>query len=226
MLRPARAPSKGLPRALPKTKAKPRSVASSTPPRGNGKETDARIGARIRKLRHDRSMSLHALAARTALSIGFISQIERGISSPSLSALTSLADALDVSLSNLFEPARGDGSPGEVVVRTARRGKLTAWRSGIYKQLLTADTPSRFSFFLMSMEPGASSGPDRYSHQGEEAGLVIQGRLVLTVDDRTWTLSRGDSFHFASDRPHRFENASRGTTVVAMLNLRGSEQTA
>lgn len=75
----------------------------------------------------------------------------------------------------------------------------------------------------MTMEPGATSGFELYAHQGEEAGLVIQGRLRLTVDKRTWTLSRGDSFHFASDRPHRFENAGRGTTVVAMLNLRGGE---
>lgn len=192
--------------------------------RRNGQATDAKVGARIRRLRHERKMSLHMLAERTSLSIGFISQIERGISSPSLGALTSLADALDVSLSRLFEPAPAGGSQGEIVVRTAGRGKLTAWRSGIYKQLLTADTPARFSFFLMTMEPGATSGIELYSHQGEEAGLVVQGRLQLTVDARTWTLSPGDSFHFSSDRPHRFENASRRTTVVAMLNLRGDDQ--
>lgn len=191
--------------------------------RRNGKATDVKVGARIRKLRHERKMSLHMLADRTSLSIGFISQIERGISSPSLSALTSLADALDVSLSRLFEPSRADGSQGTIVVRTAARGKLTAWRSGIYKQLLTADTPERFTFFLMTMEPGATSGLELYAHQGEEAGLVVQGKLRLTVDQRTWTLSRGDSFHFASDHPHRFENASRATTVVAMFNLRGGE---
>ena len=169
-------------------------------------------------------MPLKQLASQTTLSIGFISQIERGISSPSLSVLTNLADALDVSLARLFEPSRANGSPGEIVVRTGSRRKLTAWRSGIHKQLLTADAPSRFSFFLMTMEPGAASGPELYAHQGEEAGLVIQGRLRLTVDRRTWTLSRGDSFHFPSERRHGFENAIRGKTVVAMLNLRGAGQ--
>lgn len=188
--------------------------------RRSAKATDAKVGARIRKLRHMRRMSLEALAARTSLSVGFISQIERGISSPSLKALTSLADALDVSLSQFFEPPRDDSSSEAIVVRTGTRGQLTAWRSGIYKQLLTADTPSRFSFFLMTMQPGASSGTELYAHQGEEAGLVIQGRLRLTVGDRKWTLSRGDSFHFFSDRPHRFENPGSGATVVAMLNLR------
>jgi len=188
--------------------------------RQTAKATDAKVGARIRKLRHARGMSLEVLAARTSLSVGFISQIERGISSPSLKALTSLADALDVSLSQLFALPRADTSSGTVVVRTGKRGRLTAWRSGIYKQLLTSDTPARFSFFLMTMEPGASSGTELYAHQGEEAGLLIQGRLRLTVGSRTWTLSRGDSFHFPSDHPHRFENPSGRATVVAMLNLR------
>ena len=204
-------------------KPKRAAAAKAPAPRRNGHATDARVGARIRKLRHERKLSLHMLAERTSLSIGFISQIERGISSPSLGALTSLADALDVSLSRLFEPPPAAGSQGEIVVRSASRGRLTAWRAGIDKQLLTADTPARFSFFLMTFAPGATSGAELYAHQGEEAGLVVRGRLRLTVDDRTWTLSRGDSFHFTSHRPHRFENAGRGKAVVAMLNLRGGD---
>lgn len=188
--------------------------------RRGAKLIDAHVGARIRALRAERRVRLQELARRTGLSIGFISQIERGISSPSLDALTHIADALDVSLAQLFDSPHPARAPGEVVVRTASRGKLTAWRSGIYKQLLTADAPARFSFYLMTMEPDARSGPDSYAHEGEEAGLVMKGKLRLTVQDRTWILARGDSFHFPSESPHRFENASRGSTVIAMLNLR------
>jgi transcriptional regulator with XRE-family HTH domain len=198
--------------------------ASGRSPRRAGKAIDAHVGARLRSLRTGRKMRLQQLAARTGLSIGFISQIERGLSSPSLGALTHLADALDVSLAQLFDTPRPAPPAGEIVVRTAARGKLTAWRSGIYKQLLTAGTPERFSFYLMTMEPDAGSGSELYAHEGEEAGLVVQGRLRLTVQERTWTLARGDSFHFASERPHRFENASRGRTIVAMLNLRRDRQ--
>jgi transcriptional regulator with XRE-family HTH domain len=194
-------------------------AARTSPPRA-AKTIDAHVGARIRTLRLERKLRLQQLAEHTRLSIGFISQIERGISSPSLSALTHLADALDVSLSQLFDTPRAAAASGEIVVRTGARGKLTARRSGIYKQLLTADTPDRFSFYLMTMESAASSGTDLYAHQGEEAGLVMQGKLRLTVEDKSWTLARGDSFHFPSERPHRFENAARGKVVVAMLNLR------
>jgi transcriptional regulator with XRE-family HTH domain len=190
------------------------------------KTVDAHVGARIRALRLERRLRLQQLAEHTKLSIGFISQIERGISSPSLSALTHLADALDVGLAQLFDTPRATASAGQIVVRTAARGKLVAWRAGIYKQLLTADSPERFSFYLMTMEPAAGSGTDLYAHQGEEAGFVMQGKLKLTVEDRSWMLARGDSFHFPSERPHRFENAARGRTVVAMLNLRNEKVAA
>ena len=185
---------------------------------------DNRVGSRIRTLRKERKLSLKSLADRTSLSIGFISQVERGLSSPSLGALTSLADALDVSLSWLFEPPGPDRVVGRIVVRASERAQLSSWRSGIHKYLLTADAPARFSFFLMSLEPGAGSGPEHYAHLGEEAGLVVQGRLKLSVDAEVWTLAKGDSFHFPSERPHRFENAARGTTIVAMLNLRRDGQ--
>jgi transcriptional regulator with XRE-family HTH domain len=196
------------------------SRAASDASQSDVKTIDAHVGARIRALRLERKMRLQQLAERTRLSIGFISQIERGLSSPSLSALTHLADALDVSLSQLFDTPRAAAASGEIVVRSGARGKLTAWRSGIYKQLLTADTPDRFSFYLMTMESAAGSGTDLYAHQGEEACLVMQGKLRITVEDKIWTLARGDSFHFPSERPHRFENAARGKVVVAMLNLR------
>jgi transcriptional regulator with XRE-family HTH domain len=187
---------------------------------------DSRVGSRIRTLRKQRQLSLVSLAERTSLSIGFISQIERGLSSPSLRALTSVADALEVSLSSLFDGPRRERGAGNVVVRERERAMLDSWRSGIHKHLLTADAPPRFSFFLMTMESGAASGREYYTHQGEEAGLVLKGRLKLCVDDQEWTLAKGDSFHFASERPHRFENAVKGTTIVAMLNLRRDDRHA
>jgi transcriptional regulator with XRE-family HTH domain len=222
-------PERGRARAAPKraVRAKPKPAAGASRPtatagkrKPKAKSIDADVGARIRAVRLQRKLRLQQVALRTGLSIGFISQIERGISSPSLSALTHLADALDVSLSQLFDAPRPTADTGNIVVRTRSRSKLVAWRTGIYKQLLTADAPARFSFLLLTMEPGATSGTDLYSHHGEEAGLIMQGKLKLTVEGRTWTLARGDSFHFPSERPHRFENAARGKTVIAMLNLR------
>jgi transcriptional regulator with XRE-family HTH domain len=197
-------------------------------------EIDRVVGDRIRELRRARGLSLEIVAARCDVSIGFLSQIERGMSSPSLKLLTTLADVLDVHFGTLFvmdesasvEPSAGAGkgkgkkTPATSIVMKAGKGpRLRLWRAGIHKQLLTepgAQLP--FSYFTMHMEPGATSGEQLYQHSGNEAGLVLVGRLSLTVEDQTWLLGEGDSFCFASHKPHRFANPSRSLTSVVMVH--------
>lgn len=182
---------------------------------------DREVGARIRALRQAKGLSLETVAAKASLSIGFVSQIERGLSSPSLKALASLADALELPIAGLFE-ARAPAEDGEaVVVHADQRSVLQLWRSGIVKQLLTPDGPdAALNVFMIILAPGASTGAEPYSHLGEEAGLVLEGAITLTVDDRSWTLKAGDSFRFESSRPHRFANAAAGESRVVWVNAR------
>lgn len=179
---------------------------------------DVAVGKRIRDLRQTRAMSLEAVAARTELSIGFLSQIERGLSSPSLRVLATLADVLGVGIAGLFGASEDAGSAGDAVVtRERQRAKLNLWRSGISKQLLSpAGSEGRLNLFLVHMEPGGSTGDELYTHDGEEAGLVIEGEMKLTVDAESWTLKQGDSFRFASRRPHRFSNPSPDAKALVL----------
>lgn len=182
---------------------------------------DREVGARIRALRQAKGLSLETVASAANLSIGFVSQIERGLSSPSLKALASLADALGLPIAGLFEtrPPAEDGQA--VVVHADQRSVLQLWRSGIVKQLLTPDGPdAALNVFMIILAPGASTGAEPYSHLGEEAGLVLQGAITLTVDDRSWTLKAGDSFRFESSRPHGFANAAEGESRVVWVNAR------
>lgn len=182
-------------------------------------EVDQEIGAGLRRLRRERSLSLVDLAARTNLSIGFLSQIERGKSSPTLRALVSMADALGVGLGDLFPPAGTPGDQTATIVRSAARSELQIWRSGIRKQLLTPHTEgSKLGLYIVELEPGASTGDELYTHGGEEAGLVMHGAMVLRVESESWTLQEGDSFRFLSSRPHRFANAAEGQTRVLWVN--------
>jgi transcriptional regulator with XRE-family HTH domain len=201
---------------------------ASGAPSADGAGIDSEVGERIRLLRRARKLSLEIVAARCDVSIGFLSQIERGLSSPSLRLLTSLADVLGVTFSSLFvapdgrdrQEAAGTVTARDVVVRANRRAKLKLWRAGIQKQSLTAPAANMpFSYFVMRMAKGASSGPDLYTHSGTEAGLVLEGRLLLTVGNVSWTLMPGDSFSFPSRRPHSFANAARGKTSVVMVLL-------
>lgn len=182
-------------------------------------EVDQEIGAGLRRLRRERSLSLVDLAARTNLSIGFLSQIERGKSSPTLRALVSMADALGVGLGDLFPPAGAAGDQTATIVRSAARSELQIWRSGIRKQLLTPHAEgSKLGLYIVELEPGASTGDELYTHGGEEAGLVMHGAMVLRVESESWTLQEGDSFRFLSSRPHRFANAAEGQTRVLWVN--------
>lgn len=187
---------------------------------------DLAVGQKIRALRQAKGWRLETVAAKAGLSVGFISQIERGLSSPSLRALTALADVLGVSLSAFFD-AKDTMSPADAVVtREGERAELRLWRSGISKQLLSPAAPGGLSLFLVHLQPGASTGDELYTHDGEEAGLVLDGAMTLTVDRETWTLRAGDSFRFASRRPHRFGNPSRDEEArvlwVNSLNGRSS----
>jgi transcriptional regulator with XRE-family HTH domain len=182
---------------------------------------DVAVGHRIRELRHEHKLSLETIAGRTDLSIGFLSQIERGLSSPSLRVLATLADVLGVGIAALFGAAHSaDAASGGVVTRQLQRAELKLWRTGISKQLLSpAGTESRLNLFLVHMEPGGNTGDELYTHDGEEAGLVLEGEMILTVDAETWTLKTGDSFRFASRRPHRFSNpADDAKSVVLWVN--------
>ncbi|MGX1346664.1 transcriptional regulator with XRE-family HTH domain [Bradyrhizobium elkanii] len=178
---------------------------------------DLAVGRRIRDLRRSKEMSLEVVAARTDLSIGFISQIERGLSSPSLRVLATLADVLGVGIAALFGATPKDDGAGGVVTREVQRAELKLWRTGISKQLLSpAGSESRLNLFLVHLEPGGNTGDEFYTHDGEEAGLVLQGEMTLTVDTKTWTLKQGDSFRFASRRPHRFSNPARDAKAMVL----------
>ncbi|MCG2643641.1 transcriptional regulator [Bradyrhizobium sp. CCBAU 11434] len=179
---------------------------------------DVAVGRRIRDLRRVRQFSLETVAARTELSIGFLSQIERGLSSPSLRVLATLADVLGVGIAALFGASpSADGASDQVVTRGLQRPELKLWRSGISKQLLSAaGSDNRLNLFLVHIDPGGSAGDELYTHDGEEAGLVLEGEMMLTVDSETWSLKAGDSFRFASRRPHRFSNPAQETKAVVL----------
>ncbi len=179
---------------------------------------DVEVGQRLRDLRRTRGLSLETVGAQTGLSIGFISQIERGLSSPSLRVLATLADTLGVGIAGLFGANAGEGGASDgVVTRERERAELKLWRTGISKQLLSpAGSDGRLNLFLVQMEPGGSTGDELYTHDGEEAGLVLEGEMTLTVDAETWTLKTGDSFRFASRRPHRFSNPSDAQKAVVL----------
>jgi transcriptional regulator with XRE-family HTH domain len=183
---------------------------------------DILLGERIRHRRRAQKTSLKKLAENSGISIGLLSQIERGLSSPSLRVLASLADALKLGLADLFGDGPPDPAAGErIVLRADERKKLSFWRTGISKEILTPQAEdSALDIFLVVLDPGGTTGSQLYTHAGEEGGLVLEGSIVINVDGKEHRLQVGDGFRFASKRRHSFWNIGAGIARVLWVNVR------
>ena len=172
------------------------------------------VGQEVRDLRKLKRMTIPELAAQSGLSTGFISQMERGISSPSVDALQKVARALGVSISWFFHNEEAlDENERAFIVRAEQRRALK-YEAGVRDELLSPNLRGQLELLHCRFPPGSSSGPEAYHHQGEEAGVVLQGQLELQIGDQTFLLKAGDSFGFPSTTPHRYSNPGSVETIV------------
>lgn len=188
----------------------------ATDPSPDSAQMGGQIGAQIRELRKAKGMTLQVLSDASGLSIGYLSQLERGRSTLTIGNLKLLADQLGVHMNWFFQDA--PEPPAEelgVVVRKNRRRRLSFTNLGIQEELLSPNLAGPLELLLSTLEPGADSGD--YSHEGAEAGLVIQGELELWVGGRRFLLETGDSFSFRSTEVHRCRNPGREPTQVVWV---------
>ena len=173
-------------------------------------------GKRIRSLRKLKGLTLVQLAQRTGLSHGYLSQIERGISQPSIGSLVEIAQALGVTMQWLFsDPQEGaEGSERPLDDRLVKRKQRIEiqYQDGIVDQLLTPRSNNNLEVIYLSYFPSTESEP--YSHKGHEAVLVLQGSLEVMVGDDQYVLEEGDCLSFTSSEPHAHRNLSEGETTA------------
>ena len=172
------------------------------------------LGMQIRELRKTRNMTLTELAGRSGMSVSYLSQVERNLSSPSVIALYEISRALGVNISFFFadDDAASD-SERDFIVRAGRRRKVT-FEAGAVDELLSPNLNGQLELLLSRLPPGSVSGARPYTHAGEEGGVVLAGKLELWIGDRHFLLSQGDSFTFPSSLPHRYGNPATTETVV------------
>jgi transcriptional regulator with XRE-family HTH domain len=184
-------------------------------------KTDVAVGDRIRLLRKARNRSLKELAVGAGLSVGFLSQIERGLSSVSIRALARIADALDVGIADVFPTDGQEDDSLRIVARVKDRRRIDLPNTAMIKEHLTPFHQSpQLDIYILTLEPGGSSGDEPYVHDGAEAGFVLEGGLELFVEGRKFILGEGDSFRFNSNRPHQFRNAGDRTAKAVWVNFR------
>ncbi|MCX7918396.1 MAG: XRE family transcriptional regulator [bacterium] len=169
------------------------------------------VGVNIKRYREERQITLRDLASKLNVSASFLSQVETGKASPSLSTLKNIADALHTTVGSLI----GETEPTatQPVVREKERKSLKQLGKGIKLYLLTSPDPNKqMEPLLFKLDKEANSGEASYRHFGQEFVLVLKGTLEITLNESKYILKKGDSIYFNSSIPHLFRNVSKGTT--------------
>ena len=183
-------------------------------PRVNSRSTEQDVAQRLRDLRVARGLSQRELARRSGVANATISQIEAGKHNPTVSMLKRLLDGIPVSLGDFFAD---DLLPPEQIF--FRAGELTEIADGgvSYRQVGTGLRGRALQLLHERYQPGAGTGGHSLHHEGEEAGIVLRGRLQVTVGDERTVLGPGDAYYFQSSVPHRFRNA--GNEVCELISV-------
>lgn len=172
----------------------------------------AMLAGDIRALRKARGLTLSEVAIRLGRSVGWVSQIERGLSVPTLGDLRALADLFGVPLSLFFAHNVADEAERGVIVRAGRRRMLGTSDSGLVEELLSPDLGGSFELLRSVFAPGAELA-DSANRPTEEAGYVVSGRFDIEIAGNWHHLADGDSFRF-SGKPFRWRNPGTEPAVV------------
>jgi transcriptional regulator with XRE-family HTH domain len=165
----------------------------------------AELGKRIREERLRQSKTLKDVEGRSGVSATHISQIERGITWPTVNALHKVATALKKNTSFFLEEVELP----EISVTEGRDPVILSERPRVSMRPLTNGIPGgKIHLYSLTAEPGGGiSGfvPD-HVHEGDECGWVLSGRIQVKIGDEVFDLKKGDSIHFSGARPHGIRN--------------------
>lgn len=164
------------------------------------------IGDKVKRLRLKLGLTQEELAARTELSKGFISQLERNLTSPSIATLMDILEALGTDIASFFAPDEVNEkiifSPDDMFENEDEtQGVKICW-------LVPNAQKNELEPILVTIEPGGSTLPDD-PHDGEEFGYVLAGNILLAIGNRRLKLKKGDSFCFKSIETHYIINPAK-----------------
>lgn len=183
-----------------------------------------KVGALIRARRRQMKLTLQQLADASGISVGYLSQVERDHSTPSLGTLAQVSRALEVGVEFFIATPNAR----EALTRNGERDRFSVDGSSVvYERIGTEFPGSVLSSFILTIPPGYRS--EVVSHEGEEILFMLEGQITQRVDDVEMTISAGDSLHFRGNRPHAWWNDSgkpaRMLWTGTLLMFRSREMT-
>lgn len=156
------------------------------------------IGQKIKELRIQKSLTQEELADRAELSKGFISQLERDLTSPSIATLVDILQCLGTNLEEFFS---GTSSEQVVFKKTDYFEKYDGELKNLVKWIIPNAQKNMMEPILLTLDPGGSTYPDN-PHEGEEFGYIISGSIILHIGNRSFKAKKGESFYFIANKQH------------------------
>lgn len=170
----------------------------------------------IRDLRKRKKVTVRQLAAQIDRSIGFISQIERGLSQPTVEDLTAIAEALEVPFGIFDDPAQ---TPQQRWITHPGERRSLEYARGVSDHVISPNLSGRIVMLETVLNPDADFGERSITENSEQAGYVLEGELTLWIDGEELTISAGVGFQIPSGIPCRFAN--RGTVASRVIWVYG-----
>ncbi|HCD43194.1 MAG TPA: Cro/Cl family transcriptional regulator [Lachnoclostridium sp.] len=167
------------------------------------------IGAKLKELRVLKGLTQEELADRAELSKGFISQLERDLTSPSIATLLDILQCLGTSVGEFFNE-----SPEEQIVfgKSDYFEKHDIELKNDVKWIIPNAQKNMMEPILLTLEAGGETYPDN-PHEGEEFGYVLQGNISIHIGNKTYKTKKGESFYFVSDKKH-YLSSKAGATLI------------
>ena len=161
------------------------------------------LGSQLKALRTRHELSLRELAARSGLSATLLSQVERGVTEPSLSTLRRLAGVFGESVASLF-----DSSPPSVWISRPGSRSILAGPHGLigYERLTPGN--GQLEVLRAVLPPGAATSTELWAHPSTECAYVVAGTLTVQIGDAAHQVPAGESITFDSTQPHLYRNAT------------------
>ena len=171
------------------------------------------IGDKIKRLRLQRGLTQEELGARTELSKGFISQLERDITSPSIATLMDILEALGTDVASFFHETVDEKivyGREDMFVKEQDDGVTIRW-------LVTNAQKNALEPILVTLPAGGETVPDD-PHEGEEFGYVLAGSITLLLGEKAHRVHRGDSFCFRPNCVHSLKNPGKRAALVLWVS--------
>ncbi|WP_415919343.1 helix-turn-helix domain-containing protein [Tateyamaria sp. SN6-1] len=166
--------------------------------------TASSLGADLRALRKSRGLTLQDMADALGRSVGWVSQVERDMSEPSITDLRHMAATLDIAVSTLFRNGVSPANEEGYIVRKGARRPIGSRAAGLVEELLSPDLTDDFEVVHSTFEPH-SRIKDPVTRPTQEVGYILSGQLDLEIGDTVFSVGPGDSFRIRGE-PFRWMN--------------------